>query len=86
MYKLTEHGIKECEGFIAECIAKRKEIIDAGIDTADDTILPTTKDIESEIEIFVDEDGEYYNFWGVTDNCNSDYAICLKLGIDFMER
>ena len=54
-------------------------------DTADDTILPTTKDIESEIEIFIDEDGEYYNFWGVTDNCNSDYAICLKLGIDFME-
>ena len=85
MYKLTELGIKECERFIAECVAKRKEIIDAGIDTADDTILPTTKDIESEIEIFIDEDGEYYNFWGVTDNYNSDYAICLKLGIDFME-
>ena len=85
MYKLTERGIKECERFIAECIAKRKEIIDAGIDTADNTILPTTKDIESEIEIFIDEDGEYYNFWGVTDNYNSDYAICLKLGIDFME-
>ena len=85
MYKLTALGIKECERFIAECIAKRKEIIDAGIDTADDTILPTTKDIESEIEIFIDEDGEYYNFWGVTDNYNSDYAICLKLGIDFME-
>ena len=86
MYKLTERGIKECERFIAECIAKRKEIIDAGIDTADNTILPTTKDIESEIEIFIDEDGEYYNFWGVTDNCNSDYSICLKSGIDFMER
>ena len=85
MYKLTELGIKECERFIAECIAKRKEIIDAGIDTADDTILPTTKDIESEIEIFIDGDGEYYNFWGVTDNYNSDYAICLKLEIDFME-
>ena len=82
---MTEHGVKKCERFIAECIAKRKEIIDAGIDTADDTILPTTKDIESEIEIFIDEDGEYYNFWGVTDNYNSDYAICLKLGIDFME-
>ena len=41
MYKLTERGIKECERFIAECIAKRKEIIDAGIDTADNTILPT---------------------------------------------
>ena len=78
MYKLTELGIKECERFIAECIAKRKEIIDAGTDRADDTILPTTKDIESEIEIFIDEDGEYYKYWGVTDNCKSDYAICFK--------
>lgn len=85
MYKLTKHGIKECEKFIAECVAKRKEILDAEIDTADDTFLPTIKDIEDEIEVFIDDDGEYYNFWGVTDNCNSDYAIALKIGIDFVK-
>lgn len=85
MYKLTEKGIKECERFIVECEAKRKEILDAKADTADETILPTIEDIADEIEVFIDEDGEYYNFWGVTDNSNSDYAICLKFGIDFVE-
>lgn len=86
MYKLTEQGIKECERFIAECNAKKKEILDARIDTADDTMIPTIEDIESDIEEFVDENGEYYNCWGVTDNYNSDFPICLTLGIDFVER
>lgn len=85
MYKLTKQGIEKCEQFIAECKAKRKEILDAKIDTADDTLLPTVEDIENEIEAFIDEYGEYYNFWGVTDNYNSDYTICLTLGKDFKE-
>lgn len=86
MYKLTVQGIKECERFIVECNAKRKEILDAKIDTADDTILPTIKDIENDISSFIDEDGEYYNCWGITDNYDSDYPICLTLGVDFVER
>ena len=86
MYKLTEHGIKECEKFIAECRAKRKEILDAKLDTADETDLPTIEDIESDINAFgVDEEGDYFNGWGVTNNYNSDYPIGLTLGIDFIE-
>lgn len=85
MYKLTEQGIKEYERFIAECKAKRKEIIDARLDTIDDTILPTIEDIECDIEWSIDEDGDYYNCWGVTDNYSSDNPICLKLGVDFIE-
>lgn len=85
MYKLTEQGIKECKRFITECNAKRKEILDAKIDTADDTTIPTIEDIESDIESFIDEDGEYYNCWGVTDNYDSDFPICLILGTDFVE-
>ena len=86
MYKLTEHGIKKCEKFIAECRAKRKEILDAKLDTADETDLPTIEDIESDINAFgVDEEGDYFNGWGVTDNYNSDYPIGLTLGIDFIE-
>ena len=85
MYKLTKKGIAECEIFIAECYAKRKEILDAGIDTSDDITLPTIEDIESDIGAFIDEDGEYYSSWGVTDNYDSDYPICLALGIDFEE-
>lgn len=86
MYKLTDQGTKTCENFIKECIAKRKEILDAKIDTACYTELPTVEDIENDIESFIDNNGEYYNCWGVTDNCNSDYPIHLVLGIDFIER
>lgn len=84
MYKLIEQGIKECERFIAECNAKRKEILDAGIDTADDTILPTLEGIESDIAEFIDGDGDYYNCWGVTDNYSSDFPLCLTLGVHFV--
>lgn len=83
-YVLTDEGRKECESFILECIAKRKEIIDAGKDTAEETNIPTVEDIESDINFFgVDEDGDYYNNWGVTDNY--DYSIWLTLGVDFIE-
>lgn len=86
MYILTEQGIEECECFISECLAKRKEILDAGIDTAEETYIPTIEDIESDINAFgVDEEGDYYNNWGVTDNYNSDYPLGLRLGIDFIE-
>lgn len=86
MYKLTEQGIEKCKKFIAECNAKRKEILDAKKDTANDTTIPTIEDIESEIQDFLDEDGEYYNCWGVTDNYDSDFPICLTLRVDFIEQ
>lgn len=85
MYTLTKQGIAKCERFIEECNAKRKEILDAKIDTANGTMLPTIEDIESDIGAFIDKDGEYYNNWGVTDNYDSDFPICLTLGIDFTE-
>ena len=40
-WKLTNRGEKEVEAFIRECKAKRKEIMDAGIDTACHTHIPT---------------------------------------------
>ena len=87
MYKLTEEGIKTCEKFIAERQAERKEILDAGKDTADDTNLPTLADIESDVNAFgVDEDGCYFNGWSVTDNYTSDNILCLRLGVDFVDK
>jgi hypothetical protein len=86
LYKLTEQGIKKCKQFIAECEAKRKEIIDAGKDTADDTNIPDVETIESDINTcIVDDDGDYFNYWGVTDHYNSDSPIGLTLGIDFID-
>lgn len=86
MYKLTEQGIKKCKNFISECTAKRKEIIDAKLDTIQETNIPTIEDIESDINAFgVDEDGDYYNNWSVTDNYDFDYPLGLKFGVDFIE-
>lgn len=84
MYKLTDVGKRRCEKFIEDCNSKREIILDAGYDTAEETSIPSVEGIESDINVFgADEDGEYYNGWGVTDHY--DYLLCLKLGIDFLE-
>lgn len=52
--------------YISELKAKRKEILDARKDTADETEIPTIEDIMSDLNYGteVDEDGDYYNGWG----------------------
>lgn len=77
---LTDGFKSDCARFIKECEAKRKEILDAGKDTADDCRIPTIDDIVSDImyEGF-DEDGEYYNYWGVTDNYDSDVPFGCRV-------
>lgn len=86
MVVLTLEGERKVEAYICELYAKRKEILDAGKDTADDTEIPDINDIISDIEIFVDKNGDYYNDWGVTDNYNSDHPLSLSEGIDFYYR
>lgn len=82
MVKLTELGKAEVNTYIREAEAKQKEILDARIDTADDTWLPNEDDILMDIEHF-EEDGEYCNGWGVTDNYNADYPLYLKRGVHY---
>lgn len=86
-FKLTEHGKELCKTFITELKAKRKEILDAGIDTADETELPTENDILSDLNYGVgtDEYGDYYNGWSVTDHYNSDHMLWLEHGKHFVE-
>lgn len=50
-YVLTEPGRQKIADYILQCAAKRKEILDAGIDTADATKLPTEKDILSDFRL-----------------------------------
>lgn len=78
MYILNDSGKEKCFRFIAECVAKQKELLDTKKDTAHDTVLPSLADIESDINAFIDENGDYYNAWGVTDNYNSDTLLCLS--------
>ena len=86
MYKLNDHGRKLAELYIADLEAKRKELLDAGKDTADDTFLPTVDEIEADIDfIGVDSNNEYYNGWAVTDHYDADYPLLLKVGRDFYD-
>ena len=84
-YKLTDDGIKNIERYIAELKAKRKEVLDAGLDTADETEIPLVSDIFIDAMGFgIDDDGTVYDGWGVTDNYDADSPICLELGKDFV--
>lgn len=84
-YVFTVNGYRTAKRFIAECEAKRKEILDAGIDTADETELPTTQCILDDVNesVGLDEDNEYYNCWGITDHYNS-YPLSLTVGEDLI--
>lgn len=86
MFILTETGRNKVKSFIAECKAKRKEILDAGKDTSDETALPTEEDIVSDLNfgVGVDSDGDYYNGWGVTDHYDSDTSCSLHFEEDFV--
>lgn len=87
-YVLTAEGRRKVERYVKELAAKRKEILDADKDTIDETPDPVTvDDIVSDLNWGgVDENGEYLNGWYVTDHYDSDYPICLQLGVDFIEK
>ena len=86
MIRLTETGRKKVEEYIRELEAKKKEILDASKDTADNTNIPTVEDIEADMDWDVTKvDDEYCNGWGVTDNYEADYPLSLKLSVDFVK-
>ena len=89
MYILTQNGKKEIAKYIEKLKVQRNNILALGLDTAEDTNLPTEEDIISDVNLFgVTEDTygiTYFNGWGVTDNYNSDHPIVLKLGEDIIE-
>lgn len=84
-YVFTVSGYRTAKRFIAECAAKRKEILDAGIDTADETELPTAQDILDDVNVGVglDDENEYFNSWGITDHFGSQ-PLSLIVGEDII--
>lgn len=84
-YVFTVSGYRTAKRFIAECAAKRKEILDAGIDTADETELPTAQDILDDVNVGVglDEGNEYFDSWGITDHYSS-HPLSLVVGEDLV--
>lgn len=84
-FAFTENGLKNAQTFIRECNAKRKEVLDAQLDTAEDTSLPTEGDILCDLyDNFDSEDGFYVNGWGVTDSCDYDLPLGMEIGRDFV--
>ena len=83
---LTAKGYREIKYFMNEARAQKKEIMDAGIDTCDDTPEITEADILSDVGASFGEgdfDDEYLNGWGVTDEHTTDYPLCLHMGEHF---
>lgn len=85
MIELTKQGLEIARSYINELKAKRKEILNVKKDTCLETEIPSVNDIASDIEAF-DENGEYCNNWGITDNYNGDYPLCLIKGKHYLEK
>ena len=68
--------------------AKRKELLDAGIDTANNTYIDFTPQelFEDMLEdSYIEDDNVISNSYGVTDHYDADYPLCLKYGVDFLK-
>lgn len=66
--------------YIYQCAAKQVEILAANKDTCNDTELPTMYDlIDDALAIGVDDEGECYNLWAVTDNYLANYPFGCKM-------
>lgn len=85
-YRLTEKGREYVKTWIAGLEEKRKEILDAGLDTCEETTLPDVGDIEDDINEFADKEERcYINCWGVTDSTDYDEPIQLDESIDYID-
>lgn len=86
-YELTPQGRKECERYLKELRAKRKKILDAGIDTVYETSIDYTPDelLEDVLQFGIDEYGDAWNSYGVTDHYTYEFPLNLRLGEDFKE-
>ena len=80
--KLTKQGKEKVAAYREELKAKRKELLDAGKDTACRTVLPDERTIIDDIEAEA-VNGVYESTWGVTDNEDADRPLILSGGTDF---
>lgn len=71
----TETGSRKVQKFLAKLKRTREVLVNSGEDTAEAIPIPDKEDIRSDIGIFVDEFGKYWNCWGVTEN----HDLCLML-------
>ena len=87
VFSATKEGLEKISSYISELEAKRKEILDAGLDTVEaDDLLPTVGDIVNDIQFAYDAElKEYLQGWGVTPDYDADYPLHLELNKDFVK-
>ena len=86
-YIFTEKGKKNAENFLANLMAKRKEILDAGLDTTEEfdcANLTIESLLEDAVDVGFDEDMQAINGYYVTDHYDSDNPYCFTLGEDII--
>lgn len=87
-YKFSEVGKEKAEQYLAELKAKRKEILDAGLDTVEESDCAnlTIDDLLCDaVDTGFGIDGEAVNGYYVTDHYDSDNPYCFVLGKDIVE-
>lgn len=83
--ELTEEGRERVDQYLQELQTERKEILDAGMDTADETSLPSYEDILMDIDNY-EEENEYMGAWPVSDNTLADTSLYLERDRDYVNR
>ena len=88
MFILTNEGRLKTRTFLNECAAKRQEILDAKLDT-NETVSEswTLADVELAVNQLANdsEQGVYEEKWNVTDSYESDTALRLVEGLDYVD-
>ena len=79
---LTPEGHRKVRRYTAEMSAKRKEILDAGKDTGNETDIPDDLDILLDIG-WTGDDENYADTWPVTDHICADAPLILKEDTDY---
>lgn len=87
VFSATKEGLEKISSYISELEAKRKEILDAGLDTVEEVgALPTAEDIINDIQFaYEDETKDYCHHWDVTDNHITKEPLLLELNKDFVK-
>lgn len=88
VFTLTQQGIGKVTDYMSHLEAKRKDILDAGLDTVDedDLGLPAVGGFVNALQNFYDPElKEYCDGWGVTPNYEADYPLRLELNKDFIK-
>lgn len=80
---MTETGKQKVKDYIAKLAEKRKEILDAGLDTAKECMLPTEAMLIDIIKSKRKEKTVSFSAWGITDYKNCLLPITFTKGVDY---